>query len=87
MTRMLIGGYSGHKGDGSGIAVLGGELPRYVAEVLTGNWPRHLALDGNRLHLANERSHEVKVMEIDTETGIPAQAATIEVPSPTCVLP
>jgi 6-phosphogluconolactonase len=63
------------------------ELPRYVREVPTGDWPRHIALDGETLYVANERSHEVTRMQIDPATGIPAHRQTIEVPSPTLVLP
>ncbi len=62
-------------------------LPRYVAEVPVGVWPRHIALDGDLLYVANERSHEVMVLRIDPETGIPAHMRTIEVPSPTVILP
>lgn len=61
--------------------------PRYVAEVPVGSWPRHIALDGDLLYVANERSHEVMVLGVDPETGIPAHLRTIEVPSPTVVLP
>lgn len=62
-------------------------LPRYVAEVPAGDWPRHIALDKGMLYIANERSHEVMIMRIDPDTGIPALAQTIEVPSPAVVLP
>lgn len=62
-------------------------LPQYVAEVPVGVWPRHIALDGDLLYVANERSHELMVLRIDPETGIPAHLRTIEVPSPTVVLP
>jgi 6-phosphogluconolactonase len=61
--------------------------PRYVAEVATGDWPRHMALDNGKLYVANERSHQVTCMTIDPATGIPAHSLTIEVPSPTHVLP
>jgi 6-phosphogluconolactonase len=63
------------------------ELPRYLKEVPTGDWPRHIALDGETLYVANERSHEVTRMQIDPATGIPAHRQTIKVPSPTLVLP
>jgi 6-phosphogluconolactonase (cycloisomerase 2 family) len=63
------------------------EAPRYVTEVATGDWPRHIALDDGKLYVANERSHQVTCMLIDPETGIPAESLTIEVPSPTHVLP
>jgi 6-phosphogluconolactonase (cycloisomerase 2 family) len=62
-------------------------LPRYVAEVAAGNWPRHIALDNDLLYVANERSHEVMTMRIDPVTGVPALAERVEVPSPTVVLP
>jgi 6-phosphogluconolactonase (cycloisomerase 2 family) len=69
------------------VFALDGDLPRYVTEVATGDWPRHIALDGGTLYVANERSHEVAVMTIDPVTGVPALDRTIEVPSPTVVLP
>ncbi len=69
------------------VFALDGDLPRYLTEVPVGAWPRHIALDGDRLYVANERSHTVMVMAIDPETGIPAVVQTIEVPSPTVVLP
>jgi 6-phosphogluconolactonase len=69
------------------VFALDGELPRYVTEVATGDWPRHIAVDGATLYVANERSHEVMEMRIDPQTGIPALAQTIEIPSPTVVLP
>ena len=52
-----------------------------------GTYPCHLLLDGDLLYVANERSHEVMVLRVDPETGIPAHLRTIEVPSPTIVLP
>ena len=69
------------------VFALDGELPRYLTEVPVGHWPRHIALEGDRLYVANERSHTVMVMQIDEETGIPALVQSIEVPSPTVVLP
>jgi 6-phosphogluconolactonase len=60
--------------------------PRYVTEVATGDWPRHIALDDGTLYVANERSNEVMRMRIDQATGVPARDQTIEVPSPTFVL-
>jgi 6-phosphogluconolactonase len=69
------------------VFALDGVRPRYVTEVPAGEWPRHIALDGDRLYVANERSHTVMVMQIDQQTGIPALVQTIEVPSPTVVLP
>lgn len=69
------------------VFALGNGLPEYRAEVPTGDWPRHIALDGDTLYVANERSHDVMVMRIDPATGVPALEQTIEVPSPTVVLP
>jgi 6-phosphogluconolactonase len=81
--------YVGNRGPNT-VAVfdLGSQLlPRYLAEVPTGDWPRHIALDGETLYVANERSHEVTRMQIDPATGVPAHRQTINVPSPTLVLP
>jgi 6-phosphogluconolactonase len=66
---------------------LDGELPRYITEVPAGHWPRHIYLDGDLLHIANELSHEVMTMRIDPATGIPGHLTTVTVPSPTAVLP
>lgn len=66
---------------------LGGDLPQYVTEVAVGDWPRHIALDGDRLYVANERSHQVMLLRINSDTGIPALERTVSVPSPTVVLP
>jgi 6-phosphogluconolactonase len=69
------------------VFALDGDLPRYVTEVQTGDWPRHIAVDGDTLYVANERSGEVMEMHIDARTGIPELTRTIAVPSPTIVLP
>jgi 6-phosphogluconolactonase len=73
--------------DSISVFALDADMVRYVTEVATGSWPRHIALAGDDLYVANERSHEVVRMHIDPVTGIPAPAQTIEVPSPTCILP
>jgi 6-phosphogluconolactonase (cycloisomerase 2 family) len=80
--------YVGNRGPNT-VAVfdIGTQPPRYLTEVPTGDWPRHIALDGQTLYVANERSHEVTRMEVDPATGIPAHRRTIKVPSPTLVLP
>jgi 6-phosphogluconolactonase (cycloisomerase 2 family) len=65
---------------------LGGDLPAYVTEVPVGRWPRHIALDGDLLYVANELSDELTTMRIDPETGIPEPVARLVVPSPTCIL-
>ena len=65
-----------------------GETATLVAEVPTGGeWPRHMALIGDHLYVANERSHNVTVFRIDPDTGIPgAQGEPTGEPSPTCLL-
>jgi 6-phosphogluconolactonase len=73
--------------DSVAVFALDDELPRYITEVPVGDWPRNIALDRDQLYVANERSHSVMVMTISHETGIPELARTIEVPSPTVVLP
>jgi 6-phosphogluconolactonase len=80
--------YVGNRGPDS-VAVFGLDdtLPRYITEVTVGDWPRHIALDGDQLYVANERSHSVMIMTISQDTGIPALTRTIDVPSPTVVLP
>jgi len=69
------------------VFALDGELPRYVTEVPVGDWPRHIGLDGDLLYVANERSNQVMVLRTDPATGVPALERSIEVPSPTVVLP
>jgi 6-phosphogluconolactonase len=80
--------YVGNRGANTvTLFALGGDLPRYVTEVDVGDWPRHIALDGDLLYVANERSHQVMTLRIDPATGIPALEQTVQVPSPTVVLP
>lgn len=69
------------------VFALGAGLPEYRTEVAAGDWPRHIALDGDTLYVASERSHQVLAMTIDPDTGVPELTSTIEVPSPTVVLP
>lgn len=59
-----------------------------VAEVASGGaWPRHLALIGDHLYVANERSHSVVTFAVGAEDGVPWPAGEpTSVPSPTCVL-
>ncbi|MEV4760662.1 lactonase family protein [Micromonospora sp. NPDC049559] len=81
--------YVANRGVGTlSVFALDGELPRYVTEVETGGeWPRHFALIGAHLYVADERAHAVGVFEVDPGTGVPARVGEpVEVPSPTCVL-
>ncbi|HEY9524680.1 MAG TPA: lactonase family protein [Thermopolyspora sp.] len=68
---------------------LAGDRPRMVAEVPTGgHWPRHFAISGDLMFVANERSHSLTTFRIDPYTGEPHPiGAPLETPSPTCVLP
>ncbi|WP_020574264.1 lactonase family protein [Actinopolymorpha alba] len=69
------------------LAVTGAEV-RPIADVPTGGaWPRHLAVVGSHLYVANERSHQVTHFVLDPTTGIPQQADDVlEIPSPACIL-
>jgi 6-phosphogluconolactonase len=65
-----------------------GKAATAVSEMPTGGqWPRHLALIGDHLYVANERSHTVSAFRVDPETGVPTPAGEpTRQPSPTCVL-
>jgi 6-phosphogluconolactonase (cycloisomerase 2 family) len=65
-----------------------GEKAELIAEVPTGGaWPRHLALLGDHLYVANERSHSVTTFRIEPDTGVPRpQGEPTGEPSPTCLL-
>ncbi|MCX5067232.1 lactonase family protein [Micromonospora lupini] len=82
--------YVANRGVGT-IAVfnLADELPELVAEVDTGGeWPRHFALIGEHLYVADERADMVRVFRRDASTGVPAPVGEpVPVASPTCVLP
>jgi len=70
------------------VFALGGRVPRVVAEVPTGGrWPRHMAIDGDQLHVAHQHSHDVTTMRIDPATGVPEVVGRVVAPSASCVLP
>ncbi|WBB66763.1 lactonase family protein [Micromonospora sp. WMMD812] len=81
--------YVANRGVGT-IAVfdLRGEQPELVSEVDTGGeWPRHFALIGEHLYVADERADMVRVFRVDPATAAPvAVGEPVPVPSPTCVL-
>lgn len=82
--------YVANRGVGTlAVFTLAGELPELVAEVDTGGeWPRHFALVGDHLYVADERADMVRVFRRDADTGVPAPVGEpVLVPSPTCVLP
>jgi 6-phosphogluconolactonase len=70
------------------VFALQGTSARYVTEVESGgHWPRHFALIGDHLYVANERSHTIGIFRVDHGSGVPAPIGDpVEVPSPTCVL-
>jgi 6-phosphogluconolactonase (cycloisomerase 2 family) len=62
--------------------------PRFVAEVNSGGtWPRHFAIIGHHLYVANERSHTIGVFRLADVDGRPVPIGTFAMASPTCVLP
>ncbi|MGW0431073.1 lactonase family protein [Micromonospora sp. NPDC003197] len=63
--------------------------PSYVTEVDTGgSWPRHFAMVGDHLYVADERANAIGVFAVDPGTGVPTPAGDpVPVSSPTCVLP
>ena len=82
--------YVANRGVGTlSVFALAEGLPRYVAEVDTGGpWPRHFALVGDHLYVADERANVIGVFAVDPVTGVPASVGDpMSVSSPTCVLP
>ncbi|TDC27920.1 lactonase family protein, partial [Micromonospora sp. 15K316] len=82
--------YVANRGVGT-VAVfdLRAERPELVGEVETGGeWPRHFALIGEHLYVADERAHMIRTFRVDASTGVPEPVGEpLSVPSPTCVLP
>ncbi|TDC32562.1 lactonase family protein [Micromonospora sp. KC213] len=82
--------YVGNRGVGTvAVFALDGELPRLVAEVATGGeWPRHFALVGEHLYVADERADMVRVFHVDPGSGVPDPLGEpVGMSSPTCILP
>ncbi|WP_446216613.1 lactonase family protein [Micromonospora sp. IBHARD004] len=82
--------YVGNRGVGT-IAVfsVADGSPRLVVEVDTGGeWPRHFALTGEHLYVADERADMIRIFRVDPDTGVPAAVGEpVPVASPTCVRP
>ncbi|WP_176731949.1 lactonase family protein [Micromonospora rhizosphaerae] len=82
--------YVGNRGVGT-IAVfsVADGLPELVAEVDTGGeWPRHFALAGEHLYVADERADMIRTFRVDPATGVPeAVGEPVPSASPTCVRP
>ncbi|WP_327029410.1 lactonase family protein [Micromonospora sp. NBC_01740] len=82
--------YVANRGVGTvAVFAVAGELPELVAEVDTGGeWPRHFALAGEHLYVADERADMIRVFRVDAGTGVPAPVGEpVAVTSPTCVVP
>lgn len=82
--------YVANRGVGTiAVFALDGELPVLVTEVDSGGkWPRHFALIGAHLYVADERADLIGVFRVDPVTGVPAPVdEPVRVLSPTCVLP
>jgi 6-phosphogluconolactonase len=68
-------------------AVEGPGLRPVVDVPCGGQWPRHLAVVGQYLYVANQDSHQVICFQLHPDTGMPQQAGVVlEVQSPACVL-
>jgi 6-phosphogluconolactonase (cycloisomerase 2 family) len=64
-----------------------GGVPVPVDEAPTGGvFPRHFAVAGSSLYVANEHSHSLTVLRLDEGRPRPT-GVSHETPSPTCVLP
>jgi len=50
-----------------------------------GDWPRHLVVDGDLLHVANQQSNTIATFRLGDD-GMPALVATTPAPSPTYLL-
>ncbi|NUT33351.1 MAG: lactonase family protein [Hamadaea sp.] len=70
------------------LAVHGDEL-RPVADVPSGGeWPRHFAIAGDFLYVANQDSGTVAALPLDPATGVPGEARVVaEVTQASCILP
>ncbi|WP_026553984.1 lactonase family protein [Arthrobacter sp. 35W] len=75
-------------GDRNGNGSASAARPVLLDEVPCGGaWPRHFAVEGSKLYVANERSHTIAVFALD-EAGVPGAEPLQQFPlnSPTCIL-
>jgi len=82
--------YIGNRGaDTVGVLRVDDGVPVFVGEIVTGGtWPRHFALVDDRILVANERSHDVTVLELVAGDPVPhASGVRLMTGSPTCILP
>lgn len=64
-----------------------GTTLRPVADVPTGRWPRHFALVGDFVYVADQGGDTVSGYRRDPATGLPEPTGdTVAVPNPSCVL-
>jgi 6-phosphogluconolactonase len=81
--------YVGHRGSNTVSVVsvdnTGTELTPVASVGCGGDWPRHLTVDGDYLHVANQRSSTVATFAIGAD-GVPELLGSIAVPSPTYLL-
>lgn len=82
--------YVGNRG-ANAISVLAthGEKLQPVADVASGGeWPRHFAIVGDFVYVANQDSGTVTALPLDPETGIPGEARVVaDAPHASCILP
>ena len=52
-----------------------------------GDWPRHLVVDGDFVHVANQRSSTVATFRIGVGGALTPVGTPVAVPSPTHLLP
>lgn len=90
-AALAIGGdylYTGLRGSNRIAVVRASDLSPVSSVPSGGDWPRHLWLAGDLLHVANELSNTVASLRIDRSTGIPGLVGpATHVPSPTYLLP
>lgn len=77
--------YASHRAaDVVAILSVDADLVRPVANIPSGGrWPRHIAIDGRWLYIANEQSGDVVALHIDD----PNRRGRVEIPSPSYVVP
>ena len=80
--------YSGLRGSNRIAAARRDDLTPAFALPTGGDWPRHLVITGDTLHVANQLSSTVTSFRLEPATGIPTPlGAPAPVPSPTYLLP
>jgi 6-phosphogluconolactonase len=60
-----------------------------IADTAAGGvWPRHVAVVGAHMYVANQKSHQVSRLQLDQRSGVPfAAGGPVRVPSPACIVP